>query len=177
MDPVRNSTEYKPDSNVKNMKISNGMEPTQNNPKKIIMTVAIIILVAAGSYFLFQKYGGQGQTRVEVESAPAVNGVIAAPEGLPEDFPWEGVVTESATTHYPEYNAKQLSLSYQTPKTVAEKYAEYKNYMAKNGYTVTEGDPKASVRALFGTKSGTNLSVVISNPDNITLVQISYLLK
>lgn len=159
-------------------------EPTQNKNLQTISAVVIVLLVLGAGYFLFQKYktpadiGNQEPMVVVVENTQMINGVIAAPAGFPQDIPFEkGHILESAVTRYPEQNAKQLSVSYQSPKTVAQKYAEYKNYMGQAGYTITEGDPNAPVRAIFGTKTDANLSVVISNPDDITLVQLSYLLK
>lgn len=174
------------------------MEPTQIPPStpgqapntKIILAVLAVIVLLALGYFLSLKYSSEkGPTppedankttsmKVVVENTPAINGVTPAPAGLPKDIPLEkGSMLESATTEYPDQNAKQLSLSYQSLKTVAEKYAEYKDYMTKAGYTITEGSTSSPVRAIFGTKADANLSVVISSAEGKTLVQLAYLLK
>ncbi|MDO8424027.1 MAG: hypothetical protein Q7S54_00260 [bacterium] len=155
--------------------------PSASN--KTLLALALVLLIAAGGYWLYQKYGlpeglwGEKSMVVEVASTPATNGVIPMPAGFPQGIPFEGIITESATTRYPEQNATQLSVSFQTPKTIDEKYAEYKAYLSQAGYIVTEGEPNAPAKSLFGTKMDANLSVVVSSPDGITLVQLSYLLK
>src|SRR3989344_4196668 len=113
-----------------------------------------------------------------VEKTPMSNGVLPAPKGLPQGIPLEGgKILESATTQYPGQNARQLSASYRSSKTVSQKYTEYKNYLLSAGYKITEGSLTAPVRAIFGTKADANLSVAISRSDGTTLVQLSYLLK
>lgn len=165
------------------------MEQPQNI--KTISIVVIVLLVLGAGYALSTKYrtSNQGDSSVSpanddrpatvvVENTPMVNGTIPAPAGFPQDIPLEkGEILESAITQYPEQNAKQLSLSYQSAKTIAQKYAEYKSYMQQAGYQITEGDASSPVRAIFGTKESANLSVAISSLKKQTLVQLSYLLK
>lgn len=157
---------------------------------KTIYAVIGILLVLVAGYFLFTKDratitedvatsgdAGSKPMLVEVENTQMINGILPEPQGFPRDIPLEkGVITESAVTSYPEQNAQQLSVSYKSSKTVNQKYTEYKNYMTKAGYIVTEGQA-GSPRAIFGTKADVNLSVVVSSRDGKTLVQLSYLLK
>ncbi len=113
-----------------------------------------------------------------VKNTPMVNGIISVPVGFPQGIPLEsGSLIESATTQYPGENVQQLSISYRSSKTIAQKYTEYKDYMNQAGYSLTEGNKSAPVRAIFGTKENTNLSVAISSSEGKTLVQLSYLLK
>ncbi len=166
------------------------MEPQQPQKAKTIILVIVILLVLGIAYVLFSNYrpgqsdlplsgnGDEGATTVVVEYTPRVDGKLPAPIGLPADFPIEkDNVIESATTKYPEQGAEQLSMNYLSSKTIAQKYAEYKAYMTKAGYEVTEGDATSPIRAIFGTKADANISVVISNSDGKTLVQLAYLLK
>ncbi|PJA33134.1 MAG: hypothetical protein CO185_00380 [Candidatus Zambryskibacteria bacterium CG_4_9_14_3_um_filter_42_15] len=166
------------------------MEPQQSQKSKTVTLVIVILVVLGAAYVLFNNYRlGQnglplsdsendGAATVVVENTPAINGVLPAPAGLPSDVPVEeGDVTESATSRYPDQNAEQLSVSYLSFKTVAQKYAEYKTYMAKAGYDISEGDASSPIRAIFGTKADANLSVVISISGDKTLVQLAYLLK
>jgi|SRR3989344_76235 len=158
---------------------------------KTSSAIVIIILVLISGYFLLGKdrslidtnqskpVGNQNPMRVVAESTPAVNGVLSVPKGFPQDIPMEkGGILESAISNYPDQNARQLSVSYISSKTVTQKYAEYKNYMVSSGYEIKEGGSvSSSVRAIFGTKSDVNFSVAISSSGGSTLVQLSYLLK
>lgn len=166
-------------------------QPQQSQNTKIILAIVTIVLILGLGYVLLGKYrapreANQQASRADearqfavvVENTPITNGTVIAPEGFPEEIPIEtSGILESATTRYPAQNAKQLSINYNSTKTIAQKYAEYKNYMTKAGYNMTEGDANTPVRALFGTKRNANLSVVVSRIEDKTLVQLSYLLK
>ena len=173
---------------------------------KTISVFVIILLILGAGFLLFLKYrtsslnqenspttnpstsfdnaqnkslGASDKSRtVVVKNTPMVNGIISVPVGFPQGIPLEsGSLIESATTQYPGENIQQLSISYRSSKTIAQKYTEYKDYMNRAGYSLTEGNKSAPVRAIFGTKENTNLSVAISSSLGKTLVQLSYLLK
>lgn len=167
------------------------MEPDQPQNKNRVTTIIAILLVLGAGYALFRGYGvptkeispasaenNNGFGMVTVENTPLVGGVLVAPPGFPQDIPIEtGKILDSATTRYPEQNAEQLSVSYQSLKTVAQKFAEYKDYMNRAGYSVTEGDAGAPTRTLFGAKDKAGLSVTITSSGGKTVVQLSYLIK
>ena len=160
------------------------MEPQQPQKAKTTLIIVILILIIGLGYVFFKGFNGSlsnvdntPETAV-IENTPLVDGALPPPAGLPTDLPLEtGAVVESVTTNYPDLNARQLSVSYESSKTVEQKYNEYKDYMTTADYTVTEGDSSAPVRAVFGVKDNANLSVVISSSDGKTLVQVAYLLK
>src|SRR3989344_4707394 len=164
------------------------MEPSQSSNTKVILAAVIILVVLGVGYVWFgnrvpggvgQESSGNGdqETMVVVENTPMVNGILDVPKGFPQDIPVEtSGILESSTTHYPEQNAQQWSVSYQSSKTVAQKYTEYKTYLTQAGYNLTEGDINSPVRTIFATKGGTNLSVAISSAEGGALVQLSYLL-
>ena len=165
----------------------------QSSQIKTISAIIIILLVLGAGFLLFLKYrtsslnqensptsgGTNGEPAiVVVKNTPMVNGIISVPVGFPQGIPLEsGSLIESATTQYPGENVQQLSISYRSSKTIAQKYTEYKDYMNQAGYSLTEGNKSAPVRAIFGTKENTNLSVAISSSEGKTLIQLSYLLK
>lgn len=166
------------------------MEQPQNI--KTVPAVIIILLVLGVGYVLFAKYrtsDNQGNqpisgdtsdelTIVLVKNTPIVNGAIFAPREFPEDIPLEGgSLIESATTQYPRENARQLSVSYLSSKTIAQKYAEYKTYMNQAGYSLAEESVSSPIKSILGTKKDANLSVAISSAGEQSLVQLSYLLK
>ncbi|MDP2642040.1 MAG: hypothetical protein Q8P21_01995 [bacterium] len=158
---------------------------------KIVPAIVIVLLIVAIGYVFLKTSQSPANTpslesgnatsqsgMVVVENTPAVNGAIPVPEGFPQSIPLEeGEIVESATTHYPDQNVRQLSLSYRSSKTMNQKYAEYKEYLNRTGYEIKEADANSPVKALFGTGRESNLSVVISNSGDSTLVQLSYLLK
>ncbi|KKW02014.1 MAG: hypothetical protein UY36_C0013G0004 [Parcubacteria group bacterium GW2011_GWA1_49_11] len=164
----------------------------QPSQTKTISALVVILLILGVGFLLLTKYRvslnqenlptssnvGDEQVTVVVKNTPMVNGITSAPTGFPRDIPLEsGNLTESATTQYPRENARQLSLSYLSLKTIAQKYAEYKNYMERTGYQITEGSTSSSLRTIWGAKQNVNLTVVVSGRENRTLVQLSYLLK
>ncbi len=164
----------------------------QSQKIKTSSAIIVIVLILVAGYLSLGKFrapGGVDQQLparsnnqepmiVVVENTPTVNGILPAPVGFPQVIPLERErILESATTEYPDQNARQLSVSYLSSRTIAQKYAEYKNYITASGYQITEGDASSPVRAIFGTKESANLSVVISRAEGKTLVQISYLLK
>ena len=115
---------------------------------------------------------------VVIQNTAMVGGSRSLPAGFPEEIPHEDEnIIESAVSQYPGHSAKQLSLSYHSTKTVSANYTEFLNYMQKAGYKVTQGNSASPVRALFGTKSDADLSVVISGSTGQVLVQIAYLIK
>lgn len=166
---------------------------------RIISAIVIILLLAGAIYYLISSKGtlnpdAANQTesddattaptaatqpmKVVVENSRSLAGKLSLPAEFPSSIPVETAnITESATTRFPEQNAIQLSLSYKSSKSIIAKYEEYKAYMTEAGYSVTEGDARASVRSIFGTKADANFTVAISNSGSMTLVQISYLMK
>lgn len=160
--------------------------------RKWLPVMAILVFVIGASMFFmksrnleiipeYEGNSGGGNENIEiaeVNETPVVNGFLSTPPGLPSDIPVEpSNIVESATTNYPGQSSSQLSVTYTSSKTVAQKYAEYKTYMTGKGYSITEGSASAPVRAIFGTKADANLSVAISTSQGKTLVQLSYLLK
>lgn len=168
------------------------MEPQQSPNSKIISAGAIIVLIIGAGYLLLTKYPAyqtenqdvsidttqHTSTEVVVSMTPRTEGVLPAPAKFPKEIPIETTsITESVTTQYPAQNAEQVSVSYKSSKSVAQKYAEYATYMRTAGYNIREGSANAPVKAIFGTKDNANISAVISSYGGQTLVQLSYLFK
>ena len=165
------------------------MEESQHL-KTIFAIIAIGVILVLGYFLLIKNKGSlsikpsgssEQETKpmnVVVENTPVVGGALSAPRGFPQEIPFEqkGLV-ESAITYFPDQGAQQFSLSYNSSKSVATKYTEYKKYMQKAGYSITEGKSTTSTKSIYGVKAEANLSVVISNVSGKTLVQLSYLLK
>lgn len=166
------------------------MESQQTQKIKTVTSIIVILLVIGVGYVLFTNYPFEinklttpdeengGVPNIVIEKTPVANGELPAPSGLPKDIPIESSnILESITTKFPDQGMIQSSVSYLSSKTSIEKYSEYKAYLAKAGYEVKEGDSAYPVMALFGTKADANLSVVVSNSQGKTLVQLAYLFK
>ena len=168
------------------------MPPQQHQRMKILSAFLILIaaaLVAGFLYFYKNPLALQKKPEslpdtsnepmeVVVEENRTESGALVVPPGLPQDIPLEkGDILESTTTKFLGPGAEQLSLTYTSSKSVAQKYAEYKTYMSHKGYEIMEGPANSQVRSVFGTSAAANLSVAISSTKDGTLVQISYLIK
>ena len=165
------------------------MEESQHI-KTIYTIVAVLVIVGIG-YFIFTKNwttlptqtptsskSDETPINVVVKNAPIVNGALSTPLEFPQEIPFEKAgIIESAITEFPDQGTKQFTLSYNSTKTMAAKYAEYKNYMQKMGYVITEGDKNSAIRTIYGVKEEANMSVVVNNANGKTLVQLTYLLK
>ena len=162
------------------------MEETKQK-SKIILALGALLLFALLYYFINSVYIGKSEdyvatnedtnNEVIIQNTAMVGGALPAPSGLPSNLPIEnGAIQESVTVTYPTKNAKQLSVSYRTTRSVEEKYAEYKKYFSQEGYSITEGPATSSMRTIFGSKGDLRLSVAISRPDSETLVQLAYLM-
>jgi len=164
------------------------MEDSQHT-KTIYAVIAIVVLIFAGWFVLKGRDSiptespvpnkqDNAPVNVVVTKTPEIKGVLSAPPGFPQSIPFEKAgIIESAITEFPDQGAKQFTLSYNSTKSVGAKYTEYKTYMQKMNYKITEGDKNAAVRAIYGVKTEANLSVVISAANGKTLVQLSYLVK
>jgi hypothetical protein len=112
---------------------------------------------------------------IEVAYTPEVAGVVKAPAGLPADLPLETTdVLESITTNFPAQNAVQSSFTYRSAASLEEKYSLYLSYLEKNGFEVTQTST-TSIRILEGTKEKTKFSITLTPWNELTVVQIAYL--
>jgi hypothetical protein len=147
----------------------------------LLITLIVVALalgfILSGKYPVFNGSKNNLSAQVTVRNTPMVDGTLPVPPLFPEEIPLENtLILESATTYHPGDEFTQLSVSYRSLKTVAEKYEEYKDYMNQAGYNLTEYSA-SEIKTLFGIKSDASLSINIKNVDGKTLVELSYLLK
>lgn len=149
--------------------------------KQIIASIVVLALLASalimGKNYLDKRKAeklAELPVRAELSFTPNVGETLPPPQGLPKDMPLEKDLTHSATTNFPDQGAVQSSVEYESAKSVGEKYTEYKNYLDKSGFSVTESETIES-RAIFGSKKGENITIVITKRGEKTLVQIAHL--
>ena len=151
--------------------------------------ILAIILALGFLYMLYDNIGtlsndgqdGKNFTSasmvVKVENTLAVDGVLSAPKGFPQDIPLESQkITDSAVTLYPHEHLKQLSLSYQSVKSMDQKYTEYVGFMRQAGYEIEKEQKLSTKGTISGKKEEAMLSVILEKGSGVgTLVQILYI--
>ena len=158
-----------------------------SNHHKAISLVVIILMFTVGYMLLktstlsskkesISNNLTEASMRVTVENTMATGGVLSAPQGFPQDIPYENHdISDSSVTHYQYEHLKQLTLNYYSSTSVLQKYAEYLNYMTQSGYEITRQEESPISSLISGNKAGVTLSVDISeNTGTTTLVKISY---
>ncbi len=150
--------------------------------RKLIFSLLIVALAGGGVYlwntrFVQEKVDPRMKPMVvEVVNTPHEKNVLVAPLGFPKDIPFEkNNIVQSSRTNYPEGDAFQASLTFESAKTPEDHYAAYLTYMKGASYAVTEGKSATGVLSLSGKKTGANLNIVLSRSASSTVVQISYL--
>jgi hypothetical protein len=174
------------------------MEPTQyekpsgeqvanHTPMKLVYAVVFLLIALSAGFLLYQFRGEERALEVLLEETPQEvvveyterdGGVLPPPAGLPSDIPIErDRIIESSVATLTVNQTKQISLSYQSSQTVVAKVQEYRSYMQRAGYEISETPAGSAVRGLFGRKDDAQLSVVVSLTNGSTLVQIAYVVK
>ncbi len=98
------------------------------------------------------------------------------PAGFPTTIPVEQKsITESYSAYYQANKATQYTVSYESLKSVSEKWDEYNTFMTQNGYTIPKETSIKSKGLISGTKDKDNLSVVIVTQNNKTVVHLTLL--
>lgn len=154
----------------------------ETSPRVSPALVAIIIALLALAVYL--HFTGKGKVSapaevtaavVTVRSTPLVDGAMVLPENFPTEIPVETDIIESSTTDYPDKNLKQLTVVYLSSVSVAEKQAEYIQYLNTANYEVVSGT--SSEEIIAGKKEGSEIFVIVTSESNKTQVRISYLIK
>lgn len=154
-----------------------------NKYVKTFLSLIFLALLGAGFVWWIKwskeraaRFVAERPMNVQVERVTEVEGKFLPPEGFPDSIPLdEDNIVESVRTSYPEQNAVQTSVMYRSTEEKSEKYSEYRTYMEKEGYKLSEGGETGEVLFLQGTKTGENLSITLSTWEGLTVVQIAHL--
>lgn len=149
--------------------------------KQIIVSIIVLALVGTallmGKNYLDKRKAeklAREPMKAELSYTPNVGTTLPPPAGMPSDMPLEKNLTQSATTNYPDQGAVQSSVEYESNEALGKKYTEYKTYLEKSGYEVTESE-NADSRALFAKREGENITIVLTQRGEKTLVQIAHI--
>lgn len=83
------------------------------------------------------------------------------PTDFPADIPTEkdAKLTQSYSLDYPEQ--KQLSIFFDSTKTVKENYALYSDYAKKEGWNILNTEEKSNLSFLYATKESMEMNVTV----------------
>lgn len=141
----------------------------------IIILIAIAYLAMKGS----NRLGEGVRENVEIESvnlASATTGQEKIPPGFPPFIKVETMdVYVSYRANFIDRSVMQYAISYTTDVPRAQKYREYLDLMTRNGFTFPDGGQNETTGTLQATKDNDDLIVVVSDKDNKTSVQITYI--
>jgi len=155
--------------------------------KMIFVILAIFIIIVAG-YVLFAKdknfiikTGSENDKENNVQVKQVDLNTANIKNVLPENFPpnipieTEGIF-ESYSVVYKTQGVTQYTVSYISTKTKNLKWDEYSLFMTKENYKYQDTTNKKD-GILSGSKDNGLLSVIISERDNKTVVQLSFVVK
>jgi hypothetical protein len=163
------------------------MYPEISSRNKIVIAAVVLIVILSGAYLalrlktsntsistseIVNKSRPTGTAAPEVEVTLANengSGTKQVPPGFP-NLPVEGEIVESYKALYSTKNITQYTLSYFSVKTKADLLSEYKTFLSANGYKIEETSD-----TIHATKNTDTLSIIISNPQSKSFVQLNYL--
>src|SRR3989344_716995 len=129
-----------------------------------VMALAAVVVVAV---FLYTpKAGPQGSSEVE-ETATGSQEPTRTEfgTGVPADFPAD-IPIEDGTQAEQSYSLnyagqKQLTIVFASVKTVKENYALYADFLAKQGWNVSNKYESPKLSSLYGMKESNDINVTI----------------
>ncbi|MHB1330484.1 MAG: hypothetical protein ACYCY6_00740 [Minisyncoccota bacterium] len=166
--------------------------------KAKIISVLILVILAAGAFVYMSNYMGKsersgeegdGNTEQEISSGSSETvqvtetnitqgGISKLPSGFPSSIPVETInVKESYRVDYTDKGVTQYTVSYASMRTSGELWAVYYDFMNEEGYLIDEDVTSESLGQVTGFFNNDSLSVVISNQDGRSLVQMNLLVR
>lgn len=158
------------------------------NYKRIILAVVGIVIVVGLGVFAIYK-----QNRSGVIAPVAEQKVANTPEpqktdfgtSMPTDFPTD-IPVEKGIKFEQSYGLnyagqKQLTIVFQSTKTVKENYALYSEFLKKNNWNISNKYESPKLSSLYGAKENNDINVTISEnsttPSVKSQVSVSILKK
>lgn len=144
-----------------------------NYKKTALVIVSIIIVVGLGVFAVKQK-SGQVLAPVVKETATTTETQVPTKTdfgtNIPTDFPTD-IPVEKGATFGQSYSLnyvgqKQLTIVFQSTKTVKENYSLYADFLVKQGWNISNKYESAKLSSLYGIKGSSDINVTIN--ENIT---------
>ena len=161
--------------------------PKGSNKSMLVLIILLAVIVLA--FLLMQnvtKENGSQTQELKTEENVDVKEVDLAttfgssrlPSGFPSDvFVDTASIVQSYTANFPDRKVSQHTLSYTSEKPAKTVFTEYLDSLKKAGFQFAENGIDEKSMSLYGSRSGNDLSVVISTSNGQTLVQITYLAR
>lgn len=146
------------------------------NFKNIILMVSIVIVLGLGIFAIKQK-GTQvqpstaGQTTTTTPEPKKEDYGTNMPTDFPTDIPVEkgAKVEQSYSLNYT--GQKQLTIVFQSTKTVKENYVFYTDFLKKQNWNVINKYESPKLSSLYGAKESNDINVAISENASDTSVE------
>lgn len=132
----------------------------------LIGVMALAMIVVAGIYVYYPEVAPIESPEVETITVSEEPVKTDFGTSVPTDFPTnipieEGVKAEqSYSLNYA--GQKQLTIVFASAKTVKENYALYTDFLAKEGWTVSNKYESPKLSSLYGIKGSDDINVTIS---------------
>lgn len=152
---------------------------------KFFVPIVIIVLVIIGGAlfmrqsketpFIEETAKTNTNTTVKVTKTDILKTGSRLPEGFPKEIPVESIsIKDSYRAYYEKVKATQYTVSYTSERTKNDLWKTYSDYMEAESYIVSPASSKTTGQ-ISGTKGDDSLSVIVTNHNNVSLVQIVYL--
>lgn len=137
--------------------------------KLAIIGISIAVVVGVVVIAVYKQKGRQDvmpvSEKIKTTTAPEPKRTdygTKLPTNFPADIPVEkGVkVEQSYSLNY--VGQKQLTIVFQSTKTVKENYAIYEDFLKKENWSISNKYESAKLSSLYGTKDSNDINVTIS---------------
>ncbi len=176
--PVGMNNDIRPQS-LGDVPTSSAGRPPEKSALKIALSILAVLIVVWGLYVLLKNRDG-------LEWYPATDegfGIKQEEQGvLNAEFPAElileeGVSVRSYILTYEDIDVRQPVAEYRSSKTVAENIAQFKGFLASNGWTISKEATvdEAPTTNFYATKDTADVNITLTAVAEGTQVTITYL--
>lgn len=157
-----------------------------DNLKKVLKVILILLLITTLYTIVSYFYN------IHKEQIPENGGTIVPKsqkvefgEIIPVDFP-SGIPIETDVLPSQSYalnysNQKQLTVVFDSTKTISQNYALYKNFLKQDGWIIKNSYEDAKISFLYGIKGDSDINITINTKTSLpaasSQVSISLLKK
>ena len=149
------------------------------DPKRVWVWVGVVVVAVAVAWWIVWKLNSTQPA--PLQSAPAP--VFAQQGQLVPNFPKNlildnaAVISGSYSINYSS-STNQYTAEYNSSSSMASLYAQYKQYLPANGWTITNDITKfSSSRGLDATNASSSVAVAVVSEKTGSQVTITYLVE
>lgn len=137
--------------------------------KLAIIGISIAVVIGVVGFAVYKQGGKQDVMPVDekittttAQEPKRTDFGTSKPDDFPTDIPVEkGVkVEQSYSLNY--VGQKQLTIVFQSTKTVKENYSLYTDFLNKQNWSISNKYESAKISSLYGTKDSSDINITIS---------------